>query len=70
MAVRRRTENSQLLLVTRQSVILVSRNDLPLEELVRRYWVKQCQENAFRGPLIDLGLHHSLCRSYQANHVF
>ena len=27
-------------------------------------------ENAFKGPLTDLGLHHPPCRSYRANQAF
>ena len=27
-------------------------------------------ENTFKGPLIDLGLHHPPCRSYAANRAF
>ena len=70
VVVRRRTENGQLLLVPQHTVILVSRNDLPLDELVRRHRAKQGQENAFKGPLTDLGLHHPPCRSYRANQAF
>ena len=56
VVVRRRTEGGQLLLVPRHTVVLVSRNDLPLKELVVRHRAKQGQENAFKGPLTDLGL--------------
>ena len=38
--------------------------------LVRRHRAKQGQENAFKGPLTDLGLHHPPCRSYRANQAF
>ena len=70
VVVRRRTEGGQLLLVPRHTVVLVSRNDLPLKELVVRHRAKQGQENAFKGPLTDLGLHHPPCRSYRANQAF
>ena len=40
-----------------RAVILVSRDDLPLAELVRRCG-KRGRENAFKGPLRDLDLHH------------
>ena len=40
------------------SVMLVSRSDLPLKELARRHREKQRQENAQKGPLTDLDLHH------------
>jgi len=51
------------------TVILVSREDLPLKELVKRHRGKQGQENAFKGPLIDLDLHHPPCQSFKANQV-
>ena len=31
---------------------------------------KQGQENAFKGPLTELGLHHPPCKSYNANRAF
>ena len=70
VVVRRRTENGQMLLVPRRAVILVSRNDLPLAELVLRHRGKQGRENAFKGPLRDLDLHHPPCRGYRANQAF
>ena len=76
VVVRRRTENGQGLLVPQHTVILVSRDDLPLKELVLRHRGKQCAcpagrlENAFKGPLRDMDLHHPPCRSYRANQAF
>ena len=70
VVVRRRTENGQLLLVPRRAVMLVSRDDLPLAELVLRHRGKQGQENAFKGPLRDMDLHHPPCRGYRANQAF
>ena len=70
VVVRRRTENGQGLLVPRYTVMLVSRNDLQLKELVRRHRGKQGQENAFKGPLRDMDLHHPPCRGYRANQAF
>ncbi|MDE0225404.1 MAG: transposase [Gammaproteobacteria bacterium] len=70
VVVRRRMRGGQLLLVPHHTVILVSRDDLPLDELVRRHRGKQGQENAFKGPLIDMDLHHPPCRSYRANQAF
>jgi hypothetical protein len=70
VVVRRRTENGQGLLVPQHTVILVSRDDLPLKELVLRHRGKQGQENAFKGPLRDMDLHHPPCRSYRANQAF
>ncbi|MCY4041048.1 MAG: hypothetical protein OXF72_07310 [Gammaproteobacteria bacterium] len=58
------------MLIPAHTVILVSRNDLPLKELVRRHRGKQGQENAFKGPLVELGLHHPPCRGYRANQAF
>jgi len=60
-------EGYQKLLFPRYTVILVSRSDLPLEELVKCHRGKQGQENAFKGPLIDLDLHHPPCQSFHAN---
>ena len=51
------------------TVILVSRDDLPLAELVRRHRGRQGQENAFKGPLRDLDLHHPPCRKLLANRI-
>ena len=70
VVVRRRSQGGQRLLVPHHTVILVSRDDLPLDELVRRHRGKQGQENAFKGPLIDMDLHHPPCRSYRANQAF
>ena len=70
VVIRRRTQGGQFLLVPRHTVILVSRNDLPLEELVHRHRGKQGQENAFKGPLVDMDLHHPPCRGYRANQAF
>ncbi len=70
VVIRRMEENKQQLLVPIYTVILVSRGDLPLKELVKRHRGKQGQENAFKGPLTDLDLHHPPCRSFIANQVF
>ena len=70
VVVRRGSQGAQLLLAPQHTVILVSRNDLPLKELVHRHRGKQGQENAFKGPLIDMDLHHPPCRSYRANQAF
>ena len=51
-------------------MILTSRADLPLPEVVRRHRGKQGQENAQKGPLTELGLHHPPCKSYVANQAF
>ncbi|MDE0003681.1 MAG: hypothetical protein OXQ29_13405 [Rhodospirillaceae bacterium] len=48
----------------------MSRNDLPLDELVRRHRGKQGRENVFKGPLIDADLRHPPCRSCRVNQAF
>ena len=70
VVIRRRMVNGQLLLMPRHTAVLVSRNDLPVNELVLRHRGKQGQENAFKGPLRDMDLHHPPCRSYRANQAF
>ena len=70
VVIRRRRDRGQTLLLPVYTVILVSRDDLPLDELVRRHRGKQGQENAFKGPLIDLDLHHPPCRRFRANQAF
>ena len=54
---RRRTQGGQFLLTPRHTVVLVSNNDLTLEELVRRHRGRQGQENACKGPLLDMDQH-------------
>lgn len=68
--VRRLYDGPQRRLTPAYTIILVSRDDLPLEELVRRHRGKQGQENAFKGPLIDMDLHHPPCRRFHANQAF
>ena len=70
VVVRKLVEGRQKVLIPAHTVILVSRNDLPLKELVRRHRGKQRQENACKGPLVELGLHHPPCRGYRANQAF
>jgi hypothetical protein len=70
VVVRSYWDGSQKRLTPRHTFILVSRTDLPLDELVRRHRGKQGQENAQKGPLIDLDLHHPPCSRYQANRAF
>ena len=66
----RRPVERQGELFPRLTVILANRDDLPLPEVVRRHRSKQGHENAFKGPLIDLDLHHPPCRGYRANQAF
>ena len=70
VVVRRDRDGEQELLQPAYTVILVSRDDLAVGELVRRHRAKQGQENAFKGPLTELGLHHPPCHSYKANQAF
>lgn len=67
---RRWHDGKQWLLEPVYGVILVSRSDLSLAELVKRHREKQGQENAQKGPLIDLDLHHPPCRKFHANQAF
>ena len=64
----RPTQQGELL--PRMAVILANRDDLPLAEVVRRHRAKQGHENAFKGPLVDMDLHHPPCRGYRANQAF
>jgi hypothetical protein len=63
-------DGNQKLLLPRYSFILVSNHDMPLGEMVKRHRGKMGQENAQKGPLIDLDLHHPPCRSFHANQAF
>jgi hypothetical protein len=63
-------ENNQALLDERYSVIAVSRTDVSVKELVHRHRAKQGQENALKGPLIEMDLHHPPCRGLLANQAF
>jgi len=70
VVVRTMQEDTQKLLLPRYTLILVSRNDIPLAEIVRRHREKQGQENALKGPLIHLDLHHPPCGLFNANRAF
>lgn len=70
LVVRSWWDGAQRRLTPRHTFILVSRVDLPLAELVRRHRGKQGQENAQKGPLIDLDLHHPPCSRLGANQAF
>lgn len=48
---------------------LVSRDDLPVGELVRRHRAKQAQENNFKW-LRELGEDHPPCSRFQSNRAF
>lgn len=70
VVVRTAQEDNQKLLFPRYTFILASRDDLPLAEVVRRHRGKQGQENALKGPLIHLDLHHPPCGVFNANRAF
>ena len=70
VVVRRDEENGCRLLFPIYTVILVSRDDLPLKELVARHRAKQGQENAFKGPLTEMNLHHPRCAALCANQAY
>ena len=70
VVVRQLYDGPQQRLTPAYTVILVSRDDLPVDELVRRHRGKQGQENAFKGPLIEMDLHHPPCRRFAANQAF
>ncbi len=70
MVIRRDGDGEQRLLEPVCTVILVSHDRLPVAELVRRHRGQQGQENAFQGPLTDLGLQHPPCRSHAAHQGF
>ena len=70
VVIRRDYEGAQRLLWPRFSVILVSRDDLPLPELVHRHRGKQGFENGFKGPLVEMDLHHPPSRSLCGNQVY
>ena len=70
IVIRKFKENGQGELFPARAVIVVSRGDLPIAEMVKRHRGKQGQENAFKGPLRDLDLHHPPCRKLLANQAF
>lgn len=66
-------ETKQRLLIDSErfsyTFICTNNTSLDAEEVIRRHRGKQGQENAFKGPLEDLGLHHPRCHSLIANQV-
>ncbi len=70
VVVRTMQEEKQKLLFPRYTFILVSRSDISLAEIVKRHREKQGQENALKGPLIHLDLHHPPCSQFNANRAF
>jgi hypothetical protein len=70
LVIRKEYDDRQRRLFPSYVFILVSRDDLPLSELARRHRGKQGQENAFKGPLIHLDLHHPPCLGFHANQAF
>ncbi len=70
VVVRQEVVGGERLLFPRHTVILVSRDDLDLKELVLRHRGKQGQENAFKGPLREMNLHHPRCMGFRANQAY
>lgn len=70
VVVRQKKDKNQKRLFPTYLFILVSREDLGLRELVKRHRQKQGQENLFKGPLRDLGLHHPPCQKFVANQAY
>ena len=70
IVIRKFLENGQGELFPAHTVIVVFRDNLPIADMVRRHRGKQGQENAFKGPLRDLDLHHPPCRKLQVNQAF
>lgn len=70
VVVRTHDDGAQGRLFPRLTFILTNRADLSLREVVRRHRQKQGQENAQKGPLIDLDLHHPPCLRLAANRAF
>ena len=70
VVIRKLYEGRQKMIQPAYTVILVSDDQLPIAELVKRHRAKQGHENAFKGPLIDLDLHHPPCRKLMANQAF
>lgn len=58
------------LLFPRYTFILTSCDMLPIREVVKRHRAKQGQENAQKGPLVELDLHHPPCLRFDANQAF
>ena len=70
VVIRSLCEGPQRSLWPKYTVILVSRNDIPLREVVKRHRSKQGQENLHKGPLIHLDLHHPPCQKFDANQAY
>ena len=69
VVVRKLLEGAQGDLFPVRTAILVSRDDPPLDELVRRRRGGQGRENAFKGPLRDLDLRRPPRRKLLANRI-
>ena len=70
VVIRRTQEGPQGLLQPAYTVILVSRDDLPLEELVADTGKSRSRRTTSKGLLIDLDLHHSPCRAFHTNQAY
>lgn len=70
LVVRHDCDGSQQRLFWRHTVILVSRDDLPLDEMLRLHRGKQGHENMHKGLLSGLGGHIPACHDLTANRAF
>ncbi len=53
-----------------RTVIVTSNDALPGAEVVRRHRSKQGCENGFKGPLIEMDLHHPPTSSFEGNQLY
>ena len=70
VVIRRRRDRGQTLLLPVYAVILVSRDDLPLDELVRRHRGKQDKRMCSRDRWSTSEQHDPPCRRFRASQAF
>ena len=70
VVVRQDVINGMKRLVPVYTVILVSRDDFERDEMELRHRGKQGQENAFKGPFMEMNLHHPRCSKNLANQAY
>ena len=70
VVVRTLVENGQPLMFPHDSLILVSRDDLPVEDLVLRHRGKRRKKNSLKGLFQDLGLYDPPCSRLVPNRAF
>ena len=62
-------DDGQRALFPGHTVIVTSDDALPGAEVVRRHRSKQGCENGFKGPLIEMDLHHPPTSSFEGNQL-